>query len=73
MAIFPGTSIQISPCILSKARFALGMKDTRPNNNKSCSQIYWSRVVDFLCASHNISDEQVRQRAIDSYNEFMNN
>jgi hypothetical protein len=73
MAIFPGTSIQISPCILSKVRFALGMKIMRPENDKRCSQIYWSRVVDFLCVSNNIIDGQVRQRAIDSYTEFMNN
>ena len=73
MAFFSGTSIQISPCILSKAQFALGLKATRPINVKRCSRIYWSRVVDFLCELNNIHDEQVRRRAIDRYNELIGN
>ena len=36
---------QISPCIASKAKYALGLKKVEPNNCKSCSRFYWEKTV----------------------------
>jgi hypothetical protein len=36
---------QISPCIASKARYALGLKSIEPRNSKGCSSSYWERTV----------------------------
>lgn len=73
MLIFNDGNIQISPCILSKGRFALGLKDSRPTNTKRCSLRYWIRVIDTLCASNNIQDENSRLIAIERFDELMNN
>ena len=39
---------QISPCILSKVKFALGIKSDMPLNKKRCSEEYWDKVVDYI-------------------------
>ena len=33
-----------SPCIISKARYKLGLKNIAPNNHKKCSRIYWNEA-----------------------------
>ena len=40
---------QLAPCIISKAKFALGAKDIKPTNKKRCSLDYWNNVIDTLC------------------------
>lgn len=48
MKYYTDTGKQISPCILSKARFALNLTAKRPVNNKTCSFSYWKSVIDTL-------------------------
>lgn len=38
---------QLSPCICSKVKYALGLKE-KAKNNKKCTQTYWNKVVDML-------------------------
>ncbi|MFZ4796945.1 MAG: hypothetical protein ACOYMA_05590 [Bacteroidia bacterium] len=51
----------ISPCIISKAKYALDIKPIKPQNSKKCSLNYWSEVLNILAVSSNskiIIDEQ---------------
>lgn len=46
---FKNSDKQIAPCVISKARFALGAKTNKPTNQKRCSKIYWDNAIDTLC------------------------
>lgn len=48
MVYFHGTKTQISPCILSKARYALKLTLKKPSNTKTCSLDYWCKTIDTL-------------------------
>lgn len=39
---------EIAPCILSQVRFALGLTNREPLNDKVCSTIYWNEVVEIV-------------------------
>lgn len=43
-----GNGASISPCIITKVRFALGLTRIRPKNNKRCSKNYWDDVVEIV-------------------------
>ncbi|WP_297514115.1 hypothetical protein [Flavobacterium sp.] len=49
---------EISPCILSQIKFALGLKSKKPLNNKKCSNEYWNEVVEIIAEKHKISKEK---------------
>ena len=55
MHYFNGTRVQISPCIIAKARFELGLNNKISQNKKRCSFKYWCRVIDNLALKHNLS------------------
>lgn len=42
------SKINLSPCIISWARFALEIKTDKPINSKKCSEKYWKRVINYL-------------------------
>ena len=67
---FKNTKTQISPCIVSKVRFALNMKNTSPNQLeiKKCSLEYWIRTIDSVCHLKGINDNDIKQKAIKKYN-----
>ena len=46
MLMFHNTQTQISPCIASKARYAINLKNIQPENTKKCFFQYWERVID---------------------------
>jgi len=50
---------QVSPCICSKVRFALGLKHERPSTIKTCSQEYWNNVVEYLGNNQNLSRTKI--------------
>jgi len=54
MDYFIGTTSQISPCIVAKAKYSLKIKTKKPGNKKSCTYNYWCRVIDTLSSSYNI-------------------
>ncbi len=39
---------EMSPCICAQVRFALGITQRQPTNQKTCSTWYWNRIVYFL-------------------------
>ncbi len=55
MEYFKGTKTQISPCIAAKAKFVLNLTKTKPNNSKTCSYDYWSKVIDTFSVQNNLS------------------
>jgi hypothetical protein len=75
MLLFRNSQIQISPCIASKARFALGLKDIMPLQQiqQKCTPNYWGRVIDTLCMRNQIDNEYIRQVAINRFDELINN
>lgn len=71
MLLFHNTNIQISPCIASKARFALHLKEIQPINIKRCSYIYWERVIETLSIIYGINPDE-QQEGLDLFNDLIN-
>ena len=42
------SNVQLSPCIISQVRYELGLKKTKPENSKKCSEAYRERVREFV-------------------------
>jgi hypothetical protein len=55
MEYFKGTNKQISPCIASKAKYALKLKKSKPSNSKQCSLNYWLKVIDSIAHKYSVS------------------
>ena len=68
---FDASTIQISPCIVSKAKFALGLKNEQPKNCKRCSLDYWKRTIGVLCKLNEINDDNRVQIAEKKYDELI--
>ena len=66
MDYFTGTKKQISPCIASKAKYALRLKNKKPTNIKMCCLDYWKKVVDNLSFQYNISDA-IKTEAVNQF------
>jgi len=67
---FINSEKQIAPCIISKARFALGAKTTKSTNQKRCSQHYWNKVIDTLCENEPSLNPK-RESAKEMYNQLI--
>jgi hypothetical protein len=50
---------QISPCIISQVRFALGLKTNKVNNSKSCSNVYWNEAVEIIGRYYTLSRQRI--------------
>lgn len=72
---FQNTETQIKSCIVSKARFALGLKNTMPIQNvqQRCTQEYWLRTIDTICLLKDINNRARRQSALDRFDGLINN
>lgn len=57
MILFENTTTQISPCIVSKIRFALGLKVDKPNNKKTCSREYWEKAIKSVSKKYSVNDD----------------
>jgi hypothetical protein len=73
MTYFKTTGLQISPCILSKAKYALNLKALTPKNKKKCSKKYWILAIESIANEKNISDESIINSAIEMYTELIVN
>ena len=72
---FINTNTQIRPCIISKVKFALGLKTSMPLQNlpQKCSRDYWIRSIDTVCILNSIINRVTRQNAIARFEELINN
>lgn len=68
---FLNTNIQISPCILSKVRYATGIKEVNPTNKKKCSHLYWEKVINTFLMNNLITTHQALL-AKNMYNQIFN-
>jgi hypothetical protein len=50
---------EMSPCICSKVKYALGLKHIRPNNKKQCTQEYWNKIVDYFGKLESKNKEEI--------------
>lgn len=62
---------QLSPCICSKARYALRIKTEKPKNKKRCSRSYWERTVKAIAKKHDYITEDQVIKAIDKFPEII--
>lgn len=58
--------IELSPCIVSKARFALKIKQIPSSNSTHCSYRYWVKVINHLSDIHNI-DRDTRDQTLNDW------
>ena len=49
---------EIAPCVVSKARFALNKRNTRPTNQKKCSEDYWKEAVEVVAEYYEITSKR---------------
>ena len=70
MVKFIDNGKQIAPCIAAKARFALGITLRKPSNVKPCSENYWQRAIDTLCAIENRHEH--KQNAYKKFKQLIN-
>ncbi len=68
--LFNQTDIHISPCIVSKARYALDLKNEQPRNSKRCTLAYWKRVIETISVQHRINDQNRIQNAINLFSDL---
>jgi hypothetical protein len=61
MDYFKGTKTQISPCIATKAKFALNLKQNKPTNTKTCSYDYWCKVIETFSSLNNLSNKTAEE------------
>ena len=60
------SKVSLSPCVISWAKYALGIKNIKPKNSKKCSNNYWIRVIDDLIKLHPNFYNQ-RENAIEKF------
>lgn len=72
MAVYDENRKELASCIVSKAKYALGIKPTKPTNNKTCSPEYWERVISILAESNSRGKDQIAA-AIMRYTELIHN
>ena len=51
--------LEKNPSIISKAKYALGLKKEKPVNQKKCSPEYWSGIVTALGKIYKVKAEQI--------------
>jgi len=54
-------SLEKNPSIVSKTRYALGLKKEKPVNAKKCSPAYWEEIVTALGKHYKVKKEQVEK------------
>lgn len=72
MAAYDENEKELSPCIVSKAKYALGLKSIRPMNNKTCSPEYWEKVIGTLGKYNSLKKDQIAA-AIMRYSKLIRN
>jgi hypothetical protein len=61
---------ELSPCIVSWAKYALKIKSVKPNNNKKCSLVYWRKVIERLLEIYK-ENEKYRIEALSRYDFYV--
>jgi hypothetical protein len=59
----------LSPCAISKAKHALGLKKQKPTGGTFCTANYWGGVCRSIRYKENLSSLIV-EKAINSYSEY---
>lgn len=51
--------LEKNPSIISKAKYALGLKKQKPVNQKKCSEHYWLEIIAALGKLHKVKQGQI--------------
>src|SRR5947207_1857122 len=57
--IYNNRGKQIAPCIISKAKYALGLTTVLPINIKRCSDKYWNESVEIIGNANDKTDSEI--------------
>ena len=52
--------VEKAPCLVSKARYALGLKGKRPGNKKTCSKEHWIELVREMGKFYKVSKDKIK-------------
>lgn len=53
--------LEKNPSIISKARYALGLKKEKPANKKKCSTAYWEELVKAMGKYYKVPKERIEK------------
>ncbi len=53
--------LEKNPSIISKARYALGLKKEKPTNKKKCSPEYWDELVKAMGKYYKVPKETIEK------------
>lgn len=53
--------LEKSPCICSKAKYALGLKKVKPVNARTCSTEYWVEVITAFGKYYKVPTERIEK------------
>ncbi len=53
--------LEKNPSIISKAKYALGMKKVKPVSQKKCSTEYWQEIVTALGKHYKVPKDQIEK------------
>jgi hypothetical protein len=53
--------LEKNPSIISKAKYALGLKKIKPINQKKCSGEYWNEIVTALGKYYKVPKDQIEK------------
>lgn len=62
---------EIAPCIVSKVKYALGLKRSKPINYKKCSANYWNEVVEVVAEHNSVTNVNIIKIAKSKYSELI--
>ena len=52
---------ELNPSIISKARYALGLKKEKPANQRTCSPEYWNELVTAFGKHYRVPKEKIEK------------
>ncbi|TGE04601.1 hypothetical protein [Hymenobacter fodinae] len=68
---FTLNGVQLKPCIMAKARHALGVTDKQPTNRTRCGEDYWAMTVRAMAAHHGVTSEATISEATKKYADYI--
>lgn len=63
------SGVELSPCIVAKAKYALGLPTRYTGNTKNCSPNYWAITIYAVGSRFKCADEKMEQ-AIRDYTKY---
>jgi len=59
--IYYNNGRELNPSIISKVRYALGLKKEKPANQRTCTQDYWNELVTIFGKHYKVGKEKIEK------------